>query len=194
MNGYNILNRSLADLVVDLRSGKANAQDLACAVIENHGSSGHSLNAYKTWDKEKIIRQAMAADSALKAGIDRGLLQGLPVSVKDLFGVKGFPTFAGSPKPLPEQWEREGPVIKARRRQLAVVTGKTHTVEFAFGGLGVNPHWTTPRNSWDREEHRVPGGSSSGAGVSLTIGSALMALGTDTAGSVRIPASMTGNV
>ena len=194
MNGDSILDKRLADLALDLRLGKVNAQDLAYAVIDNHDNSCHSLNAYKTWDKEKIIQQAKVADSALNAGIDGGSLQGLPVSVKDLYGVTGFPTFAGSPKSLPKRWEREGPVIKALRRQLAVIAGKTHTVEFAFGGLGANPHWTTPRNPWDRDKHRVPGGSSSGAGVTLAVGSALLALGTDTAGSVRIPASMTGNV
>ena len=77
---------------------------------------------------------------------------------------------------------------------LAPITGKTHTVELAFGGLGVNEHHGTPRNPWDAEHARVPGGSSAGAGVSLWEGSALVALGTDTAGSVRIPASMTGTV
>lgn len=80
------------------------------------------------------------------------------------------------------------------RQQLAPVTGKTHTVELAFGGLGVNNHWGTPRNPWDADQHRCPGGSSSGAGISLIEGSAMLALGSDTAGSVRIPASMTGNV
>lgn len=190
----NIFDKSLADLAVGLRSGVLKAQDLAVWVIDNHYRFDKLLNAYKTWDEEAVICQARAADKAFTAGIDSGLLQGVPVSVKDLFGVKGFPTFAGTRKQLPEQWEQEGPVITALRRQLAVITGKTHTVEFAFGGLGVNPHWKTPRNPWDSAEHRMPGGSSSGAGVSLCVGSALLALGTDTAGSVRIPASMTGNV
>jgi len=80
------------------------------------------------------------------------------------------------------------------RRQLGVVMGKSHTVELAFGGLGVNPHWGTPSNPWDARAHRIPGGSSSGAGVSLWEGSAMLALGSDTAGSVRIPASLTGTV
>ena len=77
---------------------------------------------------------------------------------------------------------------------MGVVMGKTHTVEFAFGGVGTNQHWGTPTNPWSPGAHRVPGGSSAGAGVSLYEGSALVALGTDTAGSVRIPASATGNV
>jgi aspartyl-tRNA(Asn)/glutamyl-tRNA(Gln) amidotransferase subunit A len=72
--------------------------------------------------------------------------------------------------------------------------GKTHMVEFAFGGTGQNSHWGAPYNPWDPDAHRAPGGSSSGAGVSLLEGSALLAFGSDTAGSVRIPACMTGNV
>ena len=78
--------------------------------------------------------------------------------------------------------------------QGAVPVGKTHTVELAFGALGTNPHWGTPRNPRDTTVHRCPGGSSSGAGVSIVEGSALIALGTDTGGSIRIPASVTGTV
>jgi aspartyl-tRNA(Asn)/glutamyl-tRNA(Gln) amidotransferase subunit A len=76
----------------------------------------------------------------------------------------------------------------------ACIVGKTHTVELAFGGVGINPHWETPWNPWDADTHRVPGGSSAGAGVSLCEGSALLALGSDTGGSIRIPAALTGNV
>jgi len=80
------------------------------------------------------------------------------------------------------------------RRQLGVIMGKTHMVEFAFGGTGQNSHYGAPYNPWDATAHRSVGGSSSGAGVSLLEGSAQLAFGSDTAGSVRIPASMTGNV
>src|SRR5215469_12397890 len=78
-------------------------------------------------------------------------------------------------------------------RQLATVMGKTHMVEFAFGATGQNAHYGTPYNPWDEKAHRSPGGSSSGAGVSLCEGSALLAFGSDTAASVRLPAAMTGN-
>jgi aspartyl-tRNA(Asn)/glutamyl-tRNA(Gln) amidotransferase subunit A len=118
----------------------------------------------------------------------------LPVSVKDLYGLAGFRTWAGTPKPLPETYEREGPVVGAFRRQAALLAGKTHTVEFAFGWLGTNRHYGAPRNPWDATRHRVSGGSSSGAGVSLWQGTAVLALGSDTTGSVRMPASWTGTV
>ncbi|HSP59237.1 MAG TPA: amidase, partial [Halomonas sp.] len=121
-----------------------------------------------------------------------GPMMGIPISIKDIYAVAGLPTYAGSSRRLPERWERPGPMISALMRQLPSVMGKTHTVEFAFGGLGTNAHWGAPRNPWDPREHRAPGGSSAGAGVSLVGGTAALALGTDTAGSVRVPASMTG--
>ncbi len=122
-----------------------------------------------------------------------GPLQGIPTSIKDLFAIAGFPTYAGSPKRLPPKFEIEGPVVTALRRQLATVMGKTHMVEFAFGGTGENAHYGSPYNPWDATAHRSPGGSSSGAGVSLCEGSALLAFRSDTAASVRLPAAMTGN-
>ena len=85
------------------------------------------------------------------------------------------------PSALPAKFEIDGPVVASLRRQLATVMGKTHMVEFAFGGTGHNAHYGSPRNPWDAKEHRSPGGSSSGAGVSLCEGSALLAFGTDTA-------------
>src|SRR5947199_10288281 len=103
------------------------------------------------------------------------------------------PALRPMPKRLPEKFEIDGPVVAALRRQLATVMGKTHMVEFAFGGTGHNAHYGSPHNPWDATVHRSPGGSSSGAGVSLCEGSALLALGTDTAASVRLPAAMTGN-
>jgi aspartyl-tRNA(Asn)/glutamyl-tRNA(Gln) amidotransferase subunit A len=118
----------------------------------------------------------------------------MPTSVKDIYGVAGLPVFAGSPRELPKSWQHEGPVVQRLRKQLPVILGKTHTVEFAFGGLGANAHWPMPWNPRDRKTHRAPDGSSSGAGVSLVEGTALLAFGTDTAGSVRIPASFTGTV
>jgi aspartyl-tRNA(Asn)/glutamyl-tRNA(Gln) amidotransferase subunit A len=188
-----LYDKALTDIAAALRRRELNVVDLADEACARHEACAE-LNAYKAWDDDSTQRQARAADIVFETGLDLGLLHGIPVSVKDIYGVQGFPTYAGSPRALPGAWEREGPVMQTLRHQLAVITGKTHTVEFAFGGLGVNNHWGTPRNPWDPENHRVPGGSSSGAAVSLCEGSALLALGTDTAGSVRIPASMTGNV
>ncbi|MEK9661197.1 MAG: amidase [Alphaproteobacteria bacterium] len=183
---------SLENIASSLRSGGLSASAIAEWSISNHAARGDTFHAYKTFDADRIRAEATLADNALAVHNDSGPLLGIPISVKDLFGVAGYPTFAGCPRELPEKWRHEGPVIRALRNQLAVISGKSHTVQFAYGGLGANPHWGPPRNPWDPDDHRSPGGSSSGAGVSLWEGSALLAIGSDTAGSVRIPASMTG--
>lgn len=179
------------ELGLALRRGELSCRELVADALARREPA---WDAYRSTDDERSLRHADAVDQALRAGLDLGPWMGIPTSVKDLYGVPGFATYAGSPTRLPSAWERPGPVVDALVRQLAIVVGKTHTVEFAFGGLGTNPHTPTPRNPWDPVEHRVPGGSSSGAGVSLCEGSAWLALGTDTAGSVRIPASYTGNL
>jgi len=184
----------LADIARDLRAGKTTARDLVERAIARHDGHGSSLGAYRVWDSKGARQAAAAADAALASGSDLGPLMGIPISVKDLYGVRGFDTWGGSPRPLPPSWDQEGPIVAALRTQSAVIVGKTQTVEFGFGGLGTNPHHATPRNPWDALEHRVPGGSSAGAGVSLIEGTALVALGTDTGGSCRIPAAWTGTV
>jgi len=189
-----ILDRPLSAIAAALRDERTSAEELAVLAIERHLGAGQQLNAYKTWDPEKALDQARAADAVRRNGFPCGPLGGLPLSVKDLYGVGGYPTFAGTPQRLPEKWEREGFLVRSLRQQLAVVMGKTHTVELAFGGLGTNPHWGTPVNPWDAVVHRVPGGSSCGAPVSLWEGSAVIALGSDTAGSIRVPASFSGTV
>lgn len=184
------LDWSLSEISARLADGRLCARALVEAAQARHDAA---LNAYKAWAPDIALRQADAADAAFAAGNRLGALQGIPVSVKDIYGVAGLPVFAGSPRELPARWQQEGPLVRALRNQIAVIMGKAHTVEFAFGGLGINAHWPVPWNPQDRKVHRTPGGSSSGAGVTLGEGTALVALGTDTAGSVRIPASMTGN-
>jgi len=194
MTTSDLSDTSIEAIYADLRAGKITAVGLAERAIENFTRHDNALGAYKTWNPETFRAQAQVADAAFAADLDFGALQGMPVSIKDLYGVSGYPTFAGTPKALPEKWQTEGPVVGALRHGLAAISGKTHTVEFAFGGVGTNPHWGTPRNPWDAEKHRAPGGSSAGAGVSLLTGTALVAVGSDTAGSVRVPASVTGTV
>lgn len=186
--------RSLRDIARGLRAREFTATQLLREATEALEATEPRLNAYKTRTVDQAERAAKEADAAFGAGRDAGIFQGVPVSVKDLYGVPGIPIFAGSSRELPAKWQAPGPLVRCLLEGLAVIPGKTHTVEFAFGAIGLNNHGPTPRNPWDAREHRAPGGSSSGAGVSLCQGSALIALGTDTAGSVRIPASLTGNV
>jgi len=189
------LSRPLIEIAQDLRDRRVTARELTETAIARHERVGERLHAYSYWGPEQARAVALAADAAFVAGISAGPLQGLPVSIKDLFAAEGYPCFAGSSRRLPaDPWERDGPLVAALRRQLGVIMGKTHMVEFAFGGTGQNSHYGAPYNPWDATAHRSVGGSSSGAGVSLLEGSAQLAFGSDTAGSVRIPASMTGNV
>ena len=193
MSNKDLSGQSIEQLAVGLRNGSLRARDVAEAAIDAQTRLEPALNAYREWNPDYTRAQADAADAAFAARFDLGVLQGLPVSAKDLYAVAGYETFAGSPHPLP-MFTREGPVVRAVRSNMAMIPGKTHTVEWAFGGIGMNPHHATPRNPWDDRDHRAPGGSSAGAGVSLWQGSAVAALGSDTAGSVRIPASWTGTV
>ena len=135
------MDRPLADMAQALRDGNVTATEIGETVIARHDAWDEKLTAYKNWNAENTLDQATAADHALKTGNDLGALAGIPISVKDIYGVEGFPTFAGSPNQLPPEWEKEGPVVKAVRRQLCVIPGKTHTVEFAFGGLGINKYF-----------------------------------------------------
>ena len=194
MNEAGIETYSINDLSDALIQRKLSSVELTEFSIQQHQTAGSGLNAYKEWNPEYVLKAAKIADEAFASGIIKGPMQGIPLSAKDIYGLPGYPVYAGSRKRLPAKWERSGPVVQSLQHQLCVFMGKTHTVEFAYGGLGVNNNWHTPRNPWDQEYHRVPGGSSSGAGVSLCEGSAFAALGTDTSGSVRIPASYTGNV
>jgi len=184
----------LIDIARGLRNRRASARELVEAAIARHERFGERLHAYSFWAPEQARAVADAADAAFAAGVSAGPLQGLPVSLKDLFAADGYPCFAGSSRRLPaDPWEQDGPLVATLRRQLGVIMGKTHMVEFAFGGTGHNCHHGAPYNPWDATAHRSVGGSSSGAGVSLLEGSAVLAFGSDTAGSVRIPACMTGN-
>jgi aspartyl-tRNA(Asn)/glutamyl-tRNA(Gln) amidotransferase subunit A len=185
---------SISEIARLLRSREVSSTHLVEYAIARHSLFDSELNAYRSFVPDLARASAKVADQYFAARRDTGLLQGIPVSIKDLYGVTGLPTFAGTKRRLPPEWEVDGPLVKSLRDQCSVFVGKTHTVEFALGGLGTNAHYGCPRNPWDATVKRISGGSSSGAGVSILEGSALVALGSDTAGSVRMPASMTGTV
>ena len=194
-----LLTASLAEAVSALRNRDVTAVALTEAAIGRHEALGRVLAAYKHFDAAGALEQAATADITLDRAASAGTvappLCGIPVSIKDLYGAEGMPTFAGSAQRLPEDpWSRDSWLVDRVRAAGAVFVGKTHTVEFAYGGVGINPHWGTPRNPWDATVARIPGGSSCGAGVSLWEGSAMLALGSDTGGSIRIPAAFTGVV
>ncbi len=151
------------------------------------------LNAFRMVIRERALAAAHAAAYALQAGHDVGPLHGIPYAAKDLFDIKGLPTTAGSRLLEDTVADADAAVTAALARAGMIVVGKTNTVEFAYGGVGINHHHGTPHNPWHATSH-VPGGSSSGSGVAVAAGMVPMALGSDTGGSVRIPAGLCGIV
>ena len=144
---------------------------------------------------ESALASARHADAQRRSGVRLGPLAGLPVTIKDLFDVAGETTTSGSVVCASEApAECDAPPVARLRASGAALLGKTNMSEFAFSGVGYNPHWGTPANSADATLARIPGGSSSGAAVSVGLGLAVAGLGSDTGGSLRIPAALCGLV
>jgi aspartyl-tRNA(Asn)/glutamyl-tRNA(Gln) amidotransferase subunit A len=182
----------LSQLLDDLATGRTTARALTESCLAR-AKDGEGPRVFTRIDEPAALAAADAADALRAAGVDGGPLLGLPVSVKDLFDIKGQPTTAGSAVARDDAPARsDAPVVRRLRAAGAVIVGRTNMTEFAFSGVGLNPHYGTPRNPWDRATGRIPGGSSSGAAVSVADGMAAAALGTDTGGSVRIPAGLCG--
>jgi aspartyl-tRNA(Asn)/glutamyl-tRNA(Gln) amidotransferase subunit A len=155
--------------------------------------AGEGARVFLRTRRESALAEARASDALRAHGIVPSPLAGIPVSVKDLFDLAGDITRAGS-RVLADAAPAKADALVVRRLRAAgaIIIGRTNMVEFAFSGLGLNPHYGTPKNPWDRATGRIPGGSSSGAAVSVSDGMAAMGLGTDTGGSVRIPAALCG--
>ena len=149
-----LLSRPLIEIAADLREKRLTAREVVDAEIGRHDRFGEQLHAYSHWAPEQARLVAEASDAAFTAGVTVGPLR-VQVSIKDLFAASGYPCFAGSSRRLPaDPWERDGPLVAKLRRQLGVIMGKTHMVEFAFGGTGHNSHWGAPYNPWDARAHR----------------------------------------
>ncbi|MFI0482384.1 amidase [Actinomadura sp. 9N215] len=186
MGGF-FTGRTLADLGRDLRSGDASAAGLLAHALE---SVDPELNAFVTLDHEGAEAAAEHADKELASGVGRGPLHGVPVAVKDIIDVAGLPTGMGSAHFDGHVAETDAACVTLLRNAGAVIVGKTGTHEFAYGGSGDVSVNGPVRNPHDRE--RMSGGSSSGSAVAVAAGMVPLALGTDTGGSVRIPAAFCG--
>ncbi|MBN9339693.1 MAG: amidase, partial [Comamonadaceae bacterium] len=158
----------------------------ALAAIAAAGDEGRRI--FTRVYTQAALAAARAADARAASGTPLGPLDGRVVSVKDLFDVAGEPTTAGSAvlRGAPPA-ACDAVAVQRLRAAGAVVVGKTNRTEFAFSGIGLNPHYGTPGNAADAA--RIPGGSSSGAGVAVARGLCEIAIGSDTGGSVRIPAA-----
>jgi aspartyl-tRNA(Asn)/glutamyl-tRNA(Gln) amidotransferase subunit A len=187
---------TLATLADDLESERTTARKLVEACIAKIAdASGEGQRTFIHVDRDAAIAAADAMDHLRKANAVPSRFAGIPVSVKDLFDIKGQVSRAGS-RALEDSApaEADAPVVARLRRAGFVVIGRTNMTEFAYSGIGINPHYGTPKGAWQRNVGHVPGGSSSGAAVSVVDGMAHGALGTDTGGSCRIPAAFNGIV
>jgi aspartyl-tRNA(Asn)/glutamyl-tRNA(Gln) amidotransferase subunit A len=179
-------------LAADLAAGRTSSRELVEAALARIADpDGEGSRTFTKVYAESARAAAEAQDRLRAAGYVASPLAGLPVSIKDLFDVAGEVTLAGS-RALDDQpaASQDAPIVARLRAAGAVLIGRTNMTEFAFSGVGINPHFGTPGNPFDRR--RVPGGSSSGAGVSVADQNAVVAIGTDTGGSVRIPAAFCG--
>jgi aspartyl-tRNA(Asn)/glutamyl-tRNA(Gln) amidotransferase subunit A len=188
---------TLAALADDLGSGRTSARKLVDACLARIADpKGEGAQVFIHVDAEAAIEAAEAMDRLREVKAAPSPYAGIPVSIKDLFDIRGQVTRAGS-RALAEDAvpaESDAPVVARLRRAGFVVIGRTNMTEFAYSGIGINPHYGTPKGAWQRDVGHVPGGSSSGAAVSVIDGMAYGALGTDTGGSCRIPAAFNGIV
>jgi aspartyl-tRNA(Asn)/glutamyl-tRNA(Gln) amidotransferase subunit A len=185
---------TLRGLAADLAAGRSSSRALTQACLDRiSDKAGEGSQTFVRVDEQAALRTAAAMDLLRGAGGAPSPYAGIPISIKDLFDVAGQPTRAGSTALADAApATRDAAAVARLRRAGFVLVGRSNMTEFAYSGLGVNPHYGTPRNPWERNIGRVPGGSSSGAAVSITDLMAHAALGTDTGGSCRIPAAFTG--
>jgi aspartyl-tRNA(Asn)/glutamyl-tRNA(Gln) amidotransferase subunit A len=189
-------NPTLASLADDLAVGRTSARKLVEECLARIADpAGEGEHAFIHVDKQAALEAADAMDHLRKANAAPSRFAGIPVSIKDLFDIKGQVTRAGS-RALEDSAaaEADAPVVARLRRAGFLVIGRTNMTEFAYSGIGINPHYGTPKSAWNRKAGHVPGGSSSGAAVSIADRMAYGALGTDTGGSCRIPAAYNGIV
>src|SRR5713101_4479885 len=188
---------TLASLADDLEAGRTFARRLVEECLAKIADpAGEGQRAFIHVDKDAALDAADAMDRLRTAKAAPSPFAGIPVSIKDLFDIKGQVTRAGS-RALEEDCtpaDADAPVVARLRRAGFIVIGRTNMTEFAYSGIGINPHYGTPKSTWNRSVGHVPGGSSSGGAVSVADGMAHGALGTDTGGSCRIPAAYNGIV
>ena len=187
---------TLAALADDLENGRTSARSIVEGCLARIAdTSGEGARAFIHVDAEAAIEAAEAMDRLRKVKAAPSPYAGIPVSIKDLFDIRGQVTRAGS-RALEDSApaEADALVVARLRRAGFVVIGRTNMTEFAYSGIGINPHFGTPKSVWQRSVGHVPGGSSSGAAVSVADRMAHGALGTDTGGSCRIPAAYNGIV
>jgi aspartyl-tRNA(Asn)/glutamyl-tRNA(Gln) amidotransferase subunit A len=183
---------SASELSRALGSGELTSVTIVTACLARIREHNPHLHAFSEVFEEEALAAAEAADRMMRAGYRLGPLHGIPVAVKDLVDIAGKVTTNGSPLFAKRVAQRSARMVELLQAAGAIIVGKTHMVQFALGAWGTNEHMGTPRNPWDHATHRTPGGSSSGSAVAVAAGLVPLAIGTDTGGSVRVPAAFCG--
>src|SRR3954451_2546129 len=182
---------SAAALVTAYRERRLSPVEVAEAALARIAARDGELNAFCLVDGERALAEAGASEARWAAGAPAGLLDGVPVAVKDILLTRGWPTLRGSKTVDPAgPWDDDAPAVAALRRHGAVLPGKTTTPEFGWKGVTDSPLTGITRNPWDHS--RTAGGSSGGSSAALAAGMVPLALGTDGGGSIRIPSSFCG--
>jgi aspartyl-tRNA(Asn)/glutamyl-tRNA(Gln) amidotransferase subunit A len=185
---------SIEALATALGRGEFTSETLVQRLLDRTAVADPVLHAFTSVFAEHALHQARALDGERARGTVRSPLHGIPLVLKDVVNVARQRTTGGSRLYEDNFARADAEIVRRLIGAGAVVLGKTHLVELAFGGWGTNAVMGTPRNPWDLATHRAPGGSSSGAAVAVAAGLAPAAIGTDTGGSVRIPAALCGVV
>lgn len=183
---------TIHDAAKALRQKAVSSLELTRETLSRCAQLDPKLKAFITITGELAEEQARQADQELAKGIDRGPLQGIPVAVKDVFSTRGIRTTCGSKLFAENIPEHDAAVVERLKGAGAVIVGKTNMHELAYGVTSANPHFGIVRNPWNLE--CIPGGSSGGSGSAVAAGMVFMAMGSDTGGSIRIPASFCGTV
>ena len=183
---------TLPELADGLAQGRWTSTDLVRFYLDRIERAEGKLHAFVIVDAQGALAAAALSDARRAAGQAIGALDGVPIAVKDLCDIEGQVTTGGSAAWRERRSTATADVVSRVLEQGMVVLGKTHMTEFAFGLWGTNPLMGTPWNPWDLTQHRVPGGSSSGSAVAVAAGLAPAAIGSDTGGSVRVPAALNG--
>jgi aspartyl-tRNA(Asn)/glutamyl-tRNA(Gln) amidotransferase subunit A len=183
---------SLTELSREFGHGALSSREIVTAYLSRIAALDERAHAFVDVYRDSALAAAREADRERKAGTLRGPLHGLPIALKDLFHIRGRATSAGSKSRPHGVADHTATAVERLIAAGMIALGKTHMVEFAFGGWGCNEPMGAPWNPWDTTTHRVAGGSSSGSAVAVAAALAPAAIGSDTGGSIRIPAALCG--
>ena len=185
---------TIEDIKAQFQSGSLTPGHLVDSLLDRiHATDGEGSKSFMELYPQQAKEQADISYRMLQSGTPTLPLHGIPISIKDLFDLQGTQTKAGSvvlKGAAPAS--KDAVIVERLRRAGAIILGRTTMTEFAYSGVGLNPHYGTPASPFDRETRRIPGGSSSGSGVSVADKMAIASIGTDTGGSVRIPSALCG--